>query len=76
MKIKLKQKVLPKEHNTRTIKKFAWLPTIVEYGNERLMVWLRRYTVDQVYGEVQGLAHLGGWRWLNWVTFKQYIPKT
>ena len=43
----------PKDKETRTIRKFAWLPIRIENNNLIFHIWLEFYYIDQEFQEGQ-----------------------
>lgn len=62
-------KRVPEELDTRTVRKFAWLPKQCEGG---LTVWLETYDSFQVYKRVLKSEFSHAWFELEWVETKAY----
>lgn len=61
---------LPKEFDTRTVRKFAWLPTLVEDKK----VWLETYQTEEVYKLSYSGGNGGFWtEWVEWDHKRNYI---
>lgn len=60
----------PKQGDTRTYTKFAWLPTFVHDDNECYEIWLEKYRITEKYQEVTVFTDSYHRRELRWTIAK------
>jgi hypothetical protein len=47
--MKWRKPIPPKQHDTRVVRKFAWLPTTIGETDGEYVVWLETYESHQIY---------------------------